>query len=166
MWKCVRGNHTGLVEAFWWAGVTVTTVGYGDTTPRRTRGKVFSLLWVFAGYFVFAYFKASVSSSFTVRELQGSIQGLDDLYGERVGTVSKTPASEYLDGMGIASRLYPHIDVVLDELTAGKIDAVVYDAPVLRHHAAHAGRGSVHVVGPVFWEKWYGLVLTPGSRLW
>ncbi len=62
----------GIGEAFWWAAVTVTTVGYGDTTPKRTWGKAFALFWMFAGYFVFAYFTASVASSFTVRELQGT----------------------------------------------------------------------------------------------
>jgi ABC-type proline/glycine betaine transport system substrate-binding protein len=66
----------GVWEAFWWAAVTVTTVGYGDKVPTRFFGRFFGLLWMFAGYFVFAYFTASIATTFTVQELQGSSPGL------------------------------------------------------------------------------------------
>jgi ABC-type proline/glycine betaine transport system substrate-binding protein len=160
-----RGYLRGVGEAFWWAAVTVTTVGYGDKTPKRSLGKGFALLWMFAGYFVFAYFTASVASSFTVRELQGTIQGPDDLFGKEVVTVSRSPASEYLDRMGIQARTVPAIESAIEVLTEGQVDAVVYDAPVLQHYASHEGRGAVHVVGPVFWEQHYGIALAEDSPL-
>jgi ABC-type proline/glycine betaine transport system substrate-binding protein len=159
------GYLRGVGEAFWWAAVTVTTVGYGDKTPRRSLGKAFALLWMFAGYFVFAYFTASVASSFTVSELQGTIAGPDDLFGKRVATVARTPAAEYLERMGIEARKLPAVDAAIARLESGAVEAVVYDAPVLQHHASHAGRGSVHVVGPVFWQQQYGIALAADSPL-
>jgi ABC-type amino acid transport substrate-binding protein len=120
---------------------------------------------MFAGYFVFAYFTASVASSFTVSELQGVIEGPDDLFGKRVATVQRTPAAEYLDRMGIRAVELPAIEPAIDALEAGEVDAVVYDAPVLQHHASHTGRGHVHVVGPVFWQQQYGIALASDSPL-
>lgn len=160
-----RGYPRGVGEALWWAAVTVTTVGYGDKTPKRSLGKGFALLWMFTGYFVFAYFTASVASSFTVRELQGTIQGPDDLFGKEVVTVSESPASEYLDRMGIRPRTVSAVESAIEILTAGQADAMVYDAPVLQHYASQEGRGAVHVVGPVFWEQHYGIALAQESPL-
>jgi ABC-type amino acid transport substrate-binding protein len=160
-----RGYLRGVGEAFWWAAVTVTTVGYGDKTPKRSLGKAFALVWMFAGYFVFAYFTASVASSFTVQELQGTISGPDDLFGREVVTVARSPAAEYLDRMGIRARELGSVDEAIGELTEGGADAVVYDAPVLQHHASHEGRGVVHVVGPVFWEQHYGIAMSADSPL-
>ncbi len=98
------------------------TVGDGDKTPRRSLGKAFTLLWMFA------YFTASVASSFAASEL-------------------------------------PAIEPAIDQFETGEVDAVVYDAPVLQHHASHTGRGHVHVVGPVFWQQQYNIALAADSPL-
>ncbi|HHP7244809.1 MAG TPA: glycine betaine/L-proline ABC transporter substrate-binding protein ProX, partial [Elainellaceae cyanobacterium] len=83
----------GIWEAFWWAAVTVTTVGYGDKVPKRALGRFFGLIWMFSGYFVFAYFTASIATTFTVQELQGTINGPEDLPGKRIATISSSAAA-------------------------------------------------------------------------
>jgi ABC-type amino acid transport substrate-binding protein len=44
-----------------------------------------------------------------------------------------------------------------------KVEAVVYDAPVLQQYAATKGRGKVGVVGRLFQEKNYGMAFRPNS---
>lgn len=153
----------GLWESVWWAVVTVTTVGYGDKTPRRAVGRLFGIVWILAGYFVFAYFTASVTTTATVRELHGTINGPGDLFGKKVATVEKSTAAAYLADQGLSAELLENVDAAYRLLEAGKVEAVVYDAPVLQHYAAKKGRGKVRVVGLMFQEKSYGMAFRPKS---
>ena len=38
----------GIWDAFWWAAVTVTTVGYGDKVPKGDIARVLALFWMFS----------------------------------------------------------------------------------------------------------------------
>ena len=149
----------GLWHSIWWAVVTVTTVGYGDKTPKGTIGRLFGLVWILAGYFVFAYFTASVTTTVTVQELLGTIDSPRDLFGKNVATVDKSTAADYLAGQGITAVKVEDVDKAYPLLESGKVDAIVYDAPVLQHHASRKGKGKVKVVGLLFQEQNYGIAL-------
>lgn len=154
----------GVWEAFWWAAVTVTTVGYGDKVPRKFLGRFFGLLWMFSGYFVFAYFTASIATTFTVQELQGTINGPQDLPGKRIATVTNSAAAAYLDEQtNLLFRDYSTSEETLNALQNREVDAVVYDAPVLQHFVSSTGRGQYKVVGEVFQALNYGIALRQDS---
>lgn len=154
-----KNYFTGLWQSIWWAVVTVTTVGYGDKTPKGKMGRFFALMWILVGYFVFAYFTASVTTTITVQELKGTIDGPEDLFGKKLATVAGSPASEYLASQGLLTRAVDEIDIAYHLLKNGEIDAIVYDAPVLQHYASHDGKGKVKVVGLFFEEQSYGFAL-------
>ncbi|MGB3494389.1 MAG: glycine betaine/L-proline ABC transporter substrate-binding protein ProX [Elainellaceae cyanobacterium] len=154
----------GIWEAFWWAAVTVTTVGYGDKIPIRPLGRFFGLIWMFSGYFIFAYFTASVATTFTVQGLQGQINGFTDLPGKSLATASNSAAEEYLSFQtNLSFKSYDTQDEILDALLSKQVDAVVYDAPVLIYYASHEGRGKVKLVGAPFQEINYGMALQDQS---
>jgi ABC-type amino acid transport substrate-binding protein len=143
--------------------VTVTTVGYGDKTPKGRMGRLFGLFWILAGYFVFAYFTASVTTTVTVQELHGAINGPEDLFGKQVATVEKSPAAEYLTGQGLTTVNVEDVENAYHLLETNDVDAVAYDAPVLQHYATRRGKGKVKVVGLIFQEQSYGIALQVNS---
>jgi ABC-type amino acid transport substrate-binding protein len=150
-------------EGLWWAVVTVVTVGYGDRTPKRLLGRVVATLWMFAGIFLIAHLTATITSRLTVETLQGHINGLGDLPGKRVVTVANTTAAQYLTANGVIHRTVAQIGEAYAQIDAGRADAVVYDAPVLNHHANTAGKGKVHMVGVAFKAEPYGIALQTDS---
>jgi voltage-gated potassium channel len=42
-------NITNLSDAFWWAVVTITTVGYGELYPVTSVGRIIAILVMFSG---------------------------------------------------------------------------------------------------------------------
>jgi polar amino acid transport system substrate-binding protein len=46
-----------------------------------------------------------------------------------------------------------------------KVDAVVFDSPVLLYYAANEGRGQVEVVGSPFRQEAYGILFEQSSTL-
>ncbi len=155
----------GIWQSIWWAVVTVTTVGYGDTTPKGTIGRLFGLFWILAGYFVFAYFTATVTTTVTVQELHGTINSIEDLFDKKVATVKKSTAAHYLSQQGLSAVELEDIEKAYHLLEEGKVDAVVYDAPVLHHYASKKGKGKTQVVGLIFKEKNYGIIFQEKSNL-
>ncbi len=158
-----KGYFNGLWQSIWWAVVTVTTVGYGDKTPKGNLGRLFGLIWILAGYFVFAYFTASVTTTIALKELRGAINGPQDLFGKKVATVAKSPAADFLTAQGITTLKLEDIELACRLLETGKVDAVVYDAPVLQHYAVQKGKGKVEVVGLIFQEQSYGIAFQADS---
>ena len=155
----------GIWEAFWWAAVTATTVGYGDKTPKGVVGRLFGLLWMFVGLFVLAYFTAGIASAFTLDELQGRINGPSDLRGHEVGVVSDSLGDEYLKAQGIPAVEYVSGPEAYQALLDGSIDAVVHDAAILQHFVAGNTDGGAEIVGLMFAERGFGFALAPNSEL-
>jgi ABC-type amino acid transport substrate-binding protein len=162
-----RSYPQGLWDALWWAMVTLTTVGYGDKAPRAPWGKIIAMLWMIAGYFMFAYFTAAVTSSATVRRLQAGINGPDDLAGRKVAVIRKSTSAAFLQSGKARARLVPvdQVDSAISLLEARRVDAIVHDAPVLFYHAASRGRGWTRIAGPVFHKEDYGLAFPDASPL-
>ena len=108
------------------------------------------------GIILFSFFIASATANLTVQQLKGQILGPEDLPGH-------TTAVRYLSEQAVAIVELELIEQAYAVLEAGQVEAVVYDAPVLRYHISHAGRGVLRVVGSVFEPQIYGIVLPAGG---
>jgi voltage-gated potassium channel len=62
--RAPHGNIKTLGNAFWWAIVTLSTVGYGDFYPVTWQGRVSAALLMAVGFAVLATVTAQISSSF------------------------------------------------------------------------------------------------------
>jgi len=63
---------------FWWAIVTMTTVGYGDYYPATATGRLFAIVVMFAGISLTALLTATISSIFVARKIRED-KGLEKL---------------------------------------------------------------------------------------
>ena len=136
----------GVVEGMWWAVVTMTTVGYGDTVARTRAGRLVAVVWMLVGLVLVAQFTAAVTSSLTVEKFDGVVRSIGDLYGRDVVTVAGTTSQDYLDTLDLPALAVPDVDAAVQELLEGRADAVVFDEPVLRYQARTTANGQAHMV--------------------
>ena len=155
----------GIGSAFWWSAVTMTTVGYGDKAPQTLPGRVVGLIWMFAAIIIISSFTAAITSALTVSQLGSSIRGPGDLPGVRVAAVSASTAEQYLNGRHISYQNYPDALSALRSLASGRVDAVVYDAPILKYLAKENFAGEVNVLPYTFVRQDYAIAVPQGSPL-
>ena len=155
----------GIGAGFWWSAVTMTTVGYGDKSPQTLGGRVVGLLWMFTSIIVISSFTAAIASSLTVTRLESSIQGPDDLAGTRVGTVQSSTSEVWTQRRFLHPRPFASASEALNALAAGKLDAVVYDASVVRYLVQSEHAGSLSVLPARIERQDYAFALPTGSAL-
>jgi len=57
-----------LFDAFWWAVVTLTTVGYGDVVPATTGGRIMGVVVMFCGIGLVSTLTGNLASMLVVRQ--------------------------------------------------------------------------------------------------
>jgi len=124
----------GLLHGIWWSAVTMTTVGYGDKTPKTFGGRTISLIWMFMGLILISTITASITSSLTVKKMEVSSEEINTYKKYRIGTVSNSATERWLtDNFYYNVKGYYTFNSLIDGLKKDEIDLVAYDEPVLRY---------------------------------
>jgi len=138
----------GIFEAFYWAISTLT--GSPEGMPHQWVARTFSIFWIFAGVVFVAFYTAQLTTTLTVEQIRGAIEGPADLPGQQVATLTHSIAADYLREQNAQAQEFSTLEQVYKALLDKKVDAVVFNAPALLYYAAHAGKGRVKIVGPEF----------------
>ena len=154
----------GIGSGFWWAAVTMTTVGYGDKSPRTLGGRVVGFIWMFAAVIVISFFTASIASSLTVTQLDSKVSGPEDLPFVRVGILENSATEIYMNEENIRHRTYPTIEEGLRAVEEDRLDAFVHDAPIIRYETDQNFRNEVRVLGQTFNDQYYGIAIPLGAE--
>lgn len=155
----------GVGSALWWAFVTLTTVGYGDKAPVTLGGRLVASLWMLACVVLVSVFTGSVASVLTVSQLATGINGPEDLQGVRVATVAASTSELWLLDRGIEPHGFSEVGEALQALVEGRVEAVVYDAPILRYLTSHDGGMGAEVLPGFFERQNYAFGLPEGHPL-
>ncbi len=160
-----REGKEGVWDGFWWAGVTMTTIGYGDKAPDSVGGKVTALLWMLVSMAVTASLTAALVSSLGLGGSgSGSLSIPGDLRDKRVGVVEGTPAAGYLEEEQVAFETVADVPAGLRAVEQDRLDAFVGPAPVLRYHNEE-GSYDLEVGSTSSEPQPWAFAVAPGSRL-
>lgn len=155
----------GFGTGFWWAAVTMTTVGYGDKSPTTLAGRAVGLVWMFIGVITISGFTAAIASTLTASNLETNLNGPSDLNRVKIGAISGTFGADVLQSRGLKFIPYPSYQSALEDLAAGKLGAVVHDQPLLIHQVNGDHLQEVDVVHWLLAQQSYAFALPTGSTL-
>ncbi|MEI8292432.1 MAG: transporter substrate-binding domain-containing protein [bacterium] len=169
MWP--RSYLAGIGESFWWT-LSIFLVGGADNKgPIGLGGRIVATIWMLASVIAVSLLTASLSAVLTVSSLTGDINGPNDLPGREVATVVGSTSETKLRNMGtdgggkVKLTVFPDIPACLNALKRGSVQAVVFDAPILRYYINKLGPEDFVLTGPLFERNNYGFGLQQDSRL-
>jgi len=154
----------GIWESFWWSVVTLVTVGYGDKTPKTVGGRIIATIWMFSGILLISYFTASVSSALTVQRLDSHIAGYQDLRGKSIATIAGSTSVDFLSNLSVNVVTFHSLDDAHRALENERVEAIVYDSPVLLNYINENPEYNLKTVGNLFDPQSYAIVLPLGSE--
>ncbi len=168
IWYLERRSNEALGsagEGFWSSLSMLLTSQFSEPGPRTFVGRVIAVAWVFASIILMTFFTGFVASSLTVQSLHGRVQGVSDLPKMRVGAVKGTTGATWLSDALIPATSYEKVQEALEAVEAGKVDAVVYDAPALQYLQKTMYQDRILILPDKFAPQEYALALPLGSPL-
>lgn len=128
--SAVRTWHDGL----YWAAVTMTTVGYGDKTPKTVVGRFVAVLWMLGSLALVSLLSTNLVSRMTAENVAGETPvSSADLSGLRLAAVEASSGAEYLEDLHLRYTKSANLPAALQLLANGKVDAVVNSVGALQY---------------------------------
>ena len=163
-------NHdlavASLRDGVCWAVVTMTTVGYGDKTPKTAGGRLIAILWMLVSVALISIFSTSIISKMTAERVVSSLRFTDTgLAGKRLGAVAHSSGTEYLDERHLRYAPFDDLPAALTALERGDADAVVNSVGALQYLIAARFKGTIEAPQGVLEPAHMAVALPPGGTL-
>jgi ABC-type amino acid transport substrate-binding protein len=163
MWP--KSYIAGMWESFWWSISTLLVGGADNKGPIGVGGRLVAIAWMLLSIVLVSLLTASFASTLTVNTLQGDIKGPNDLKGKAVATVAGSASVGILNALSAHVQQFETARLALDALKAGKVKAVVYDAPMLKFLLNDEAYATLGTVGSEFDVSNYGFALQQDSTI-
>ena len=135
-----RGWLRGIGNGFWWSGVTMTTIGYGDKAPITTLGRGVAMLWMLVAMALTSSLTASIVAATNLDSL-GRLDIPGDLRDMHLGALGDTATTDFMQDEGLKLTAYDDVERALEDVSGGSIDAVVGPTALLRNSNDALGTG-------------------------
>ena len=123
----------GFWNGVWWSAVTMTTVGYGDKSPKTVGGRIIGLIWMFAAIILISSITAGITSSLTIEKLGLNNSDLSYFKKITIGVVSKSATEQRLINNNWSNlKSYHTFDELMKGLDKNEVQAATHDEPLLR----------------------------------
>lgn len=155
----------GLSSGVWWSTHTMTQRAAGGIVPMTLPGRIIAMIWMVTSVIAIAVFTAGITSTLTTKRLHGMVNSVSDLSSIRVGVPAGTSSEDGLSRLRIVHSVLPSPDEGLKALRAGKIDAFVYDRPLLAWTIRQRNLSSIDLTDLMLEPQRYAIALPPNSRL-
>ncbi|EDO32177.1 predicted protein [Nematostella vectensis] len=148
----------GTWEGFWWALVTMTTVGYGDRTPKSRFGRVFAMLWILTGVTTISIFTALVTSS-----LWASTTPNFRLHGSVIGAINGSEEYRLAVNLNAEVKAFSKVEPMLNNLSNHVIDGAMIDNYVITEHLEMLTAGHMRTEETMYYPITYGMTMSRDS---
>lgn len=174
MWRIERAgtlagheSHvTTLRDGIYWAVVTMTTVGYGDKTPKTTSGRVVATAWMFASLVLISLLSTSLVSKLTADRVEGGNSATSvDLSRHKLAAVANSSGAEFLAEQHLAFSETKTLSEALDRLEAGRATAVVNSVGALTYLIDTSHARGIEVAAGLLAPAYLAFAFPPGSAL-
>lgn len=152
-----------VFPAFWWALNLVVNGGFEERMPQSRPGRVFGVLLVIGSLFIVSIFVAQITAALTVNAIQDNVDNLGDLEGRPIGTITASTTADFLNARGISHFTYEDLDELLDAFEQDRLDAVVFDGPILAYYVQTRGQGTARLLDRIYRPEKYGMVFASGN---
>lgn len=160
------GGLKGIFQGFWWSAVTMTTVGYGDKSPRTFGGRLIGLIWMFMAVIMISSLTAGIASSLTVQNMYDELKSVQDLNRFKVTTVTGSSAQELLDQYNIQSNNVQDERQGIQEILDNNSQLFVYDQPIIKYEIDRRDLGEeVEVLQQTLKRDYYSYSFPKNSPL-
>ena len=130
-------------DAFWWAVVTVTTVGYGDKVPSTLAGKLVGLVLMFSGIGLLSIVTATIASLFVQQKIKEG-RGLETIKDKDHIVICgwNSNAEKAIKVFTLDDHTKKNTIVIVNELSVDEIDSLrskyeKYDFKFIRGNFIH-----------------------------
>ena len=155
----------GVLSGFWWSAVTMTTVGYGDKSPKSGFGRFIGLVWMFGSLIMISYFTASMASALTVNEIGVTVQTITDLREAKAGVIKGTVAEKYLVENRIPHQSMGGLEDLVEALGKDEIKVIVADYPILKYYLHQQNNNDFEMLPHKLKTFFYAIAIRDGLEV-